>query len=59
MKLIAYLRQNRIITTLARLHYRTRGQHGPCRHCLIEWNGWRNEPRYVWLTCDHCEWGNE
>jgi len=58
MKLATYLRENKLITLLAILHYRTRHQSAPCRHCLMEYQP-RTEPRYLWHTCERCDWGNE
>ena len=58
MKLTTYLRENKLVTLLAILHYRARGQSAPCRYCLVEYQP-RTEPRYLWHTCEHCDWGNE
>jgi hypothetical protein len=52
------IRESKIVTYLAIIHYRIRGQYAPCRHCLVEYQG-STVPRYLWHTCDRCDWGNE
>lgn len=59
MKVTSYLRENKIVTILAILHYWRRGQSAPCRHCLVELMPHGNDLRYLWHTCDRCDWGNE
>ena len=53
------VRENRMVTLAAILHYRLRGQSAPCRHCHVELQPRGCEPRYLWHVCDYCDWGNE
>lgn len=57
--LMIRLRESRVVTLAAIIHYRLRGQSAPCRHCLIELMPCGTDPRFQWHTCDRCDWGNE